>query len=84
LPPTGRQNRGNISRTGSVDGLAGPKSANVLWVHKSTDQYVAAPVPAGDAVLVSSLAAFNTSSFQSFSVDPAASKRVKWVNLFRI
>ncbi len=71
-------NRGNVSRTGSVDNSAGPKSGRVLWVHKSTDHYIAAPVPAGDALLVSSLAAFNTSSFQSLAVDPAVAKRARW------
>lgn len=72
--------RGNGSRTGNVDNGHGPKTGRVLWVHKSTDHYIAAPVPAGDLVLVSSLAAFNTSSFQAMSTDPlAGDKRVRWV-----
>ncbi len=71
--------RGNAARTGAVENSAGPKSGRVLWVHKSTDHYIAAPVPAGDLVLVSSLAAFNTSSFQALSIDPAAgAKRARW------
>ncbi|MBM3971982.1 MAG: hypothetical protein FJ302_19295, partial [Planctomycetes bacterium] len=58
-------NRGNLARTGCVDGQPGPSSGKVLWVHKSSDHYVAAPVPAGDSILVSALAAFNTSNFQA-------------------
>ena len=71
--------RGNVARTGTVDNSLGPKTARVLWVHKSTDHYIAAPVPAGEMILVSSLAAFNTSSFQALSIDPAAAhKRTRW------
>ena len=69
--------RGNVSRTGADDS-PGPKSGRVLWVHKSTDHYIASPVPAGDSLLVSALAAFNTSSFQAQSTDPATSRRVIW------
>ena len=72
-------NRGNMARTGTADSSAGPKSGKVLWVHKSTDHYIAAPVPAGDMLLVSSLAAFNTSSFQSLTIDPVAANRTRWV-----
>ena len=72
-------NRGNSARTGCVDGLSGPASNKVLWVHKSTDHYIAAPVAVGDSVLVSGLAAFNTSSFQSLAADPTAKQRVRWL-----
>jgi outer membrane protein assembly factor BamB len=71
-------NRGNPARTGVADASPGPQSGKVLWIHKSTDHYVAAPVPAGDVVLISALAAFNTSSFHAMSTDPAVEKRVKW------
>lgn len=71
--------RGNLRRTGAADDAAGPKSGRVLWVHKSTDNYIAAPVPAGSSLLVSSLAAFNTSSFQSLATNnPASDKRIQW------
>ena len=71
--------RGNPARTGAVENSSGPKTGKVLWAHKSTDHFIAAPVPAGDLVLVSSLAAFNTSSFQAMSTDPAAgAKRARW------
>lgn len=71
-------NRGNIARTGCVDGLPGPSSGKVLWVHKSSDHYIAAPVATGDSVLVSALAAFNTSTFQSLSTEAAPKQRVRW------
>ncbi|MBS0206240.1 MAG: PQQ-binding-like beta-propeller repeat protein [Planctomycetes bacterium] len=70
--------RGNADRTGSVDDSPGPKSGRILWVHKSTDHYVASPVPVGNSLLVSALAAFNTSSFQALSTDAASSGRVVW------
>ena len=70
--------RGNLARTGCVDDRPGPTSAKVIWVHKSSDHYIAAPVPTGDSVLVSALAAFNTSTFQSLAVDPGAKQRVRW------
>ena len=72
-------NRGNVTRTGCVDGLPGPSSGKVLWVHKSSDHYIAAPVAAGDSVLVSALAAFNTSIFQALSTETAPKQRVRWV-----
>ncbi len=71
-------NRGNLARTGCVDDQPGPTSGKVLWVHKSSDHYIAAPVAAGDSVFVSALAAFNTSTFQALSTDPVAKQRVKW------
>ena len=70
--------RGNLARTGCVDGQPGPTTAKVIWVHKSSDHYIAAPVPTGDSLLVSALAAFNTSTFQSLSVEPGAKQRVRW------
>jgi len=72
-------NRGNLARTGCVDGQPGPSSGKVLWVHKSSDHYVAAPVPAGDSILVSALAAFNTSNFQALATEAAPKQRVRWV-----
>lgn len=70
--------RGNSQRTGNIDGQPGPVAGKVLWVHKSNDHYVASPVCDGTALFVSGLAAFNTSTFQALSVEPAAKQRVKW------
>jgi outer membrane protein assembly factor BamB len=70
--------RGNPQRTGNVDGLAGPATPKVLWVHKSNDHFVAAPVAAGGRVFVSGLGAFNVATFLCLDADPKAVKRVVW------
>src|SRR5579872_937867 len=70
--------RGNPQRTGAADDQPGPKSPKVLWIHKTREHYVAAPVPGGKEVYVSSLGAFNTSRFDALAVDPAAPKRIAW------
>ncbi len=70
--------RGNSQRTGNTDDQAGPAKPNVLWVHKTQDHFVAAPVPFGDRLYISGLGAFNTSTFYSLSTDPKAEKRIAW------
>jgi outer membrane protein assembly factor BamB len=70
--------RGNAQRTGAADDLPGPKSANVLWVHKTREHFVAAPVPGEKEVYLSSLGAFNTSRFDALAIDPRATKRIVW------
>jgi outer membrane protein assembly factor BamB len=70
--------RGNLQRTGNTDNVAGPAVPKVLWVHKSTEHFIAAPVPAGDRVHVSGLGAFNVSTFSALAVDPKAAQRVVW------
>jgi outer membrane protein assembly factor BamB len=70
--------RGNAQRTGAADELPGPKSPKVLWVHKTRDHFIAAPVPGEKEVYLSSLGAFNTSRFDALAVDPAAEKRIAW------
>ncbi|MCC7422693.1 MAG: PQQ-binding-like beta-propeller repeat protein [Planctomycetaceae bacterium] len=64
--------RGNPQRTGNVDGQAGPKSPKVLWVHHSTQHYIASPVAGEKALYVSGLGAFNASALQATSYDPSA------------
>ena len=49
--------RGNPQRTANTDGRPGPAAPRVLWVYKSQDNFVAAPVPDGDRVFVSGLGA---------------------------
>src|SRR5262245_19559959 len=51
--------RGNPQRTGNTDGKAGPDAPAVLWVVKSKDHFVAAPVPVKDGVYLTGLGAFN-------------------------
>lgn len=70
--------RGNLQRTGNTDSAAGPAAPKVLWVHRSADHFIAAPVPAGERVFVSGLGAFNVSTFAALAVDPKASPRVVW------
>jgi outer membrane protein assembly factor BamB len=71
--------RGNSQRTGNTDNVAGPKGKpRVLWVHKTKEHYIAAPVPAGDRLFVSGLGAFNVTQFACLSTDPKAAKRVLW------
>src|SRR5262245_6834780 len=70
--------RGNSQRTGAADDQPGPKSPTVLWVHKTREHFIAAPVPGGKEVYLSSLGAFNTSRFDALAVDPAAAKRIAW------
>jgi outer membrane protein assembly factor BamB len=85
IPGAGRADwlthRGNAQRTGAADDLPGPKTAKVLWVHKTREHFVAAPVPGGKELYLSSLGAFNTSRFDALAVDPAATKRIVWSKL---
>ena len=57
--------RGNPQRTGAADDLPGPKSPNVLWVHKTREHFVAAPGPRRERSL----------SLQSRSVQHVAVRR---------
>ncbi len=70
--------RGNPQRTGNTDGKPGPAKPAVLWAMKSTDHFIAAPVPHGDRLFVSGLGAFNVSTFLCLDADPKAAKRVVW------
>ena len=64
--------RGNPQRTGNTDNQAVPDKPGVLWVLKSQDHFVAAPVPIGaERVYVSALGAFNR---PTISVFPFAAK----------
>ncbi len=63
--------RGNPERTGNTDQLPGPGVPKVIWVLKSTDHFLAAPVPVKDNIYISGLGAFNR---PSISLLPLASK----------
>jgi len=54
--------RGNPQRTGNTDGKAGPDKPVVLWATASQDHFIAAPVPAGELLFISSFGAFNKPS----------------------
>jgi outer membrane protein assembly factor BamB len=70
--------RGNLARTGSTDGKAGPRMPKVLWAMKSKEHFVAAPVPHGGRLLVSGLGFVNIPTFYCLDADPKATKRVLW------
>jgi outer membrane protein assembly factor BamB len=70
--------RGNNQRTGNTDDKAGPAKPAVLWVHKTQDHFIAAPVPVGDRLYLSGLGAFSAATFYSFATDPKAEKRIAW------
>lgn len=70
--------RANAERTGSLDGVAGPKAPQVLWVHKSQEHFVASPVLAEGRLYIAGLGAFNTAAFRAFTTDAAAAKRELW------
>lgn len=70
--------RANPERTGSLDGVAGPKAPQVLWVHKSQEHFVSSPVLADQRLYIAGLGAFNTAAFRAFTPDPAAAKRELW------
>jgi outer membrane protein assembly factor BamB len=74
--------RGNAQRTGNVDGQPGPKSAKVVWVHESSDDYLSGgSVGGADKLLyVPALGTLNSGVMAALSTDPAASgpRRVVW------
>ncbi len=58
--------RGNRERTGNTDNLPGPATPAVLWMVKSTDHFLAAPVPVKDSVYLAGVGAFNRPSITLF------------------
>jgi outer membrane protein assembly factor BamB len=70
--------RGNSERTGCTDGKAGPAAPKILWVLKSREHYVAAPVPHGKHLFVSSMGAFNVARFACLDTSAGATKREVW------
>ncbi len=70
--------RGNPERTGSADGLPGPKAGKVLWAFKAQQHFIGSPVVEGRMLLVSGLGAFNTGAFQALLMDPRPAERIVW------
>jgi outer membrane protein assembly factor BamB len=62
--------RGNPQRTGNADGKAGPDKPAILWAVKSTDHFIASPVPVKGGVYVAGIGAFNRPSAHLFPVAP--------------
>src|SRR5207249_9134840 len=49
-----------------------------LWMVRSRDHFIAAPLPAGDRLYISGLGPFNVSTFYALALDPKASQRALW------
>jgi len=71
--------RGNPQRTGNTDNTAGPEKPAVLWVVKSQDHFVAAPVPVKDAVYIAGIGAFNRPSATLFPAAGGNPPKPVWV-----
>ncbi len=71
--------RGNPQRTGNTDGTAGPEKPAVLWAVKSTDHFLASPVPVKDGVYVAGIGAFNRPSAFVFPFAAKAAPTATWV-----
>src|SRR5215216_3267424 len=69
--------RGNARRTGNTDNLPGPAKPEVLWFVKSTQHFVASPVPSGADVLFAALGGFNEGVVSSLPAVPKDPKEVK-------
>jgi outer membrane protein assembly factor BamB len=70
--------RGTPQRTGNTDGTAGPDKPTLLWVVKSTDHFLAAPVPVRDGVYVAGIGAFNRPSVHVYPQAAKAPVTATW------
>jgi outer membrane protein assembly factor BamB len=70
--------RGNLQRTGNLDGQRGPAKPNIAWAYKAAEHFVAPPVPDVGALYIAGLGAFSTPTFHAFTVDPDAADRTLW------
>lgn len=70
--------RADSRRTGNSDGKAGPTKPEVLWVYKSQENFVAAPVPAVGRLFLPGFSGFNVPTLFSFDTDPKTPQRVAW------
>jgi outer membrane protein assembly factor BamB len=70
--------RANAQRTGCGDNAAGPAAGKVLWVHKSMEHFVAAPVATADRLYIAGLGGFNVPALHCMSVDPKIEQREIW------
>jgi outer membrane protein assembly factor BamB len=70
--------RGNPQRTGNTDNTPGPAAPAVQWVLKSTDHFLAAPVPVKDSVYVSGLGAFNRPTITLFPLSAKTPPQPVW------
>jgi outer membrane protein assembly factor BamB len=65
--------RGNVARTGNIDGKAGPAKPRVIWARASgKENFIGSPAVADKVVTVSALGAFNSGSV--LAMDAAANE----------
>ena len=76
--------RGNPARTGNTDGLPGPKKPAVLWVVKSQDHFLAAPVPVKGGVYVAGVGAFNRPTASVLAADTGVAVWSRSAPYFRL
>jgi outer membrane protein assembly factor BamB len=70
--------RGNPERTGNIDNQPGPKNPTVLWVHRSQEHFVAAPVIGAKELYISGLGAFNSAALRAFALDKVPGRQEVW------
>ena len=70
--------RGNAARSGNTDGKAGPATAKVLWAYKSSEHFVASPLPTDERLYISGLGGFNVPTLLALNTDTAGKERVAW------
>ncbi len=73
--------RGNLARTGCIDGQAGPKTPAVLWAQKAQENFVASPVPTAEALYVCGIGAFNTGALHALAADDGPPQRTLWTKM---
>jgi outer membrane protein assembly factor BamB len=70
--------RGNPQRTGNTDGQPGPEKPAVLWVVRSLDHFVAAPVPVGGNVYLAGLGGFNRPTISVYPMVATGEPKPAW------
>jgi len=70
--------RGNAARTGNTDNLPGPTNPAVLWVVKSQDNYLAAPVPVGTNIYTAGLGGFNRPVISMIPIASSGEPKLTW------
>jgi|SRR5579883_815603 len=70
--------RGNPQRTGNTDNLPGPEKPTILWTVKSTDHFLASPVPVKDSIYVAGIGAFNRPSAYLFPLAAKTPPAATW------
>ncbi|MCS7166920.1 MAG: PQQ-binding-like beta-propeller repeat protein [Gemmatales bacterium] len=70
--------RGNAARTAAWASPTGPRQPKVLWVYRSTEHYLASPVPTPKTLLVSGLGAFNSPILRALALQGEKAGQVVW------